>query len=253
MRTSTIDQAVCALKRGEAVIFPTETVYGLGVSVEAAAGPDVLYDLKERDRGKPISWLVGDADDLDRYGARVPELARRLAGAYWPGPLTLVVRAADEVPEAFRSNAGTIGLRMPDNATALALVRAAGCPLATTSANLSGRAAAGALDALDPKRRHDRARRGRRRQERRGLHRARLHAGPPCHRARGRRDPRRHPRPRLRAPLPIRHSNHRFSTLLRGKMSLSLSRGANDSHFAWSRRFEEAQILPRWMQGVENR
>lgn len=150
MRTSTIDQAVCALKRGEAVIFPTETVYGLGVSVEAAAGPDVLYDLKERDRGKPISWLVGDADDLDRYGARVPELARRLAGAYWPGPLTLVVRAADEVPEAFRSNAGTIGLRMPDNATALALVRAAGCPLATTSANLSGRAAAGALDALDP-------------------------------------------------------------------------------------------------------
>ena len=140
MRTSTIDQAVCALKRGEAVIFPTETVYGLGVSVEAAAGPDVLYDLKERDRGKPISWLVGDADDLDRYGARVPELARRLAGACWPGPLTLVVRAADEVPEAFRSNAGTIGLRMPDNATALALVRAAGCPLATTSANLSGRA-----------------------------------------------------------------------------------------------------------------
>ena len=110
MRTSTIDQAVCALKRGEAVIFPTETVYGLGVSVEAAAGPDVLYDLKERDRDKPISWLVGDADDLDRYGARVPELARRLAGAYWPGPLTLVVRAADE-----------------------------------------GRAAAGALDALDPK------------------------------------------------------------------------------------------------------
>ena len=151
MRTSTIDQAVCALKRGEAVIFPTETVYGLGVSVEAAAGPDVLYDLKERDRGKPISWLVGDADDLDRYGARVPELALRLAGAYWPGPLTLVVQAADEVPEAFRSNVGTIGLRMPDNATALALIRAAGCPLATTSANLSGRAAAGALDALDPK------------------------------------------------------------------------------------------------------
>ena len=113
-------EAVAALKRGEAVIFPTETVYGLGVSVEAAAGPDVLYDLKERDRGKPISWLVGSADDLDRYGAHVPELARRLAGAYWPGPLTLVVRAADEVPEAFRSNAGTIGLRMPDNATALA-------------------------------------------------------------------------------------------------------------------------------------
>ena len=99
MRTSTIDQAARALRQGEAVIFPTETVYGLGVSVRAATGPDVLYDLKERDRGKPISWLVGGADDLDRYGARVPAIARKLADAYWPGPLTLVVHASDEVPD----------------------------------------------------------------------------------------------------------------------------------------------------------
>ena len=150
MRTSTIDQAADALRQGEAVIFPTETVYGLGVSVRAAADPDVLYDLKERDRGKPISWLVGSVSDLDRYGAHVPDLARRLAHAFWPGPLTLIVQAGDAVPAAFRSTAGSIGLRMPDNATALALVRAAGCPLATTSANLSGRTAAGAFEALDP-------------------------------------------------------------------------------------------------------
>ena len=93
-------EAVAALKRGEAVIFPTETVYGLGVSVEAAASPEALYDLKERDRGKPVSWLVGGADDLDRYGAHVPDLARRLARAYWPGPLTLIVEASDAVPAA---------------------------------------------------------------------------------------------------------------------------------------------------------
>ena len=108
-------EAVAALKRGEAVIFPTETVYGLGVSVEAAASPEALYDLKERDRGKPVSWLVGGVDDLDRYGAHVPDLARRLARAYWPGPLTLIVEAGDAVPAAFRSAAGSIGLRMPDN------------------------------------------------------------------------------------------------------------------------------------------
>mgnify|MGYP003102023230 FL=1 len=151
MRTSTIDQAVCALKRGEAVIFPTETVYGLGVSVEAAASPEALYDLKERDRGKPVSWLVGGADDLDRYGAHVPDLARRLARAYWPGPLTLIVEAGDAVPAAFRSAAGSIGLRMPDNDTALELIAAVGCPLATTSANISGLQAPGAFDALDPR------------------------------------------------------------------------------------------------------
>ncbi|WP_080798818.1 L-threonylcarbamoyladenylate synthase [Arabiibacter massiliensis] len=148
--SSVLREAAAALDRGEAVIFPTETVYGLGVSVRAAAGPDVLYDLKERDRGKPISWLVGSVDDLDRFGAHVPELALKLARAYWPGPLTLIVQAAGEVPEAFRSAAGTIGLRMPDNEVALDLIKAAGCPLATTSANISGQAATGAFAGLDP-------------------------------------------------------------------------------------------------------
>ena len=145
-----LDEAASALKRGEAVIFPTETVYGLGVSVEAVAGPDVLYDLKERDRGKPISWLVAGCDDLDRYGAHVCDLARKLARAYWPGALTLIVEASDAVPPAFRSAAGSIGLRMPDSATARALIEAVGGPLATTSANPSGEAAPGAIDALDP-------------------------------------------------------------------------------------------------------
>lgn len=148
--SSTKHEAIAALRRGEAVIFPTETVYGLGVSVEAAASPDVLYDLKERDRGKPISWLVGGVDDLDRYGAHVPDLARRLARAYWPGPLTLVVEAGGAVPAAFRSQAGSIGLRMPDSEVALELIEAVGCPLATTSANISGLQAPGAFDALDP-------------------------------------------------------------------------------------------------------
>ncbi|MFR8045127.1 MAG: L-threonylcarbamoyladenylate synthase [Eggerthella lenta] len=140
-------EAVAALKRGEAVIFPTETVYGLGVSVEAAASPEALYDLKERDRGKPVSWLVGGVDDLDRYGAHVPDLARRLARAYWPGPLTLIVEVSDAVPAAFRSAAGSIGLRMPDNDTALELIEAVGCPLAV---RISGLQAPGAFDALDP-------------------------------------------------------------------------------------------------------
>ena len=146
---STKRKAAAALARGEAIVFPTETVYGLGVSVRAAAGPDVLYRLKERDRGKPISWLVGGTADLVRYGAQVPDFALKLAHAYWPGPLTLVVEASEEVPEAFRSQAGTIGLRMPDNHAALELIQAAGCPLATTSANISGRTATGAFEGLD--------------------------------------------------------------------------------------------------------
>ena len=147
---ATFEEAADALKRGQAVVFPTDTVYGLGVSIRATAGPDALYALKERDRGKPIAWLVGSPDDLDRYGAGVPDFARAAAARFWPGPLTLVVRASKAVPPAFRSDAGTVGLRMPGNARALALIRAAGCPLATTSANISWHPAPRSLAAVDP-------------------------------------------------------------------------------------------------------
>lgn len=144
-----LDEAVRALRRGEAAVFPTDTVYGLGVSVEAAAGPDALYALKGRDRGKPIAWLVGSLADLDRYGRDVPAVARRAAAAFWPGPLTLIVRASDAVPRAFCSPEGTIGLRMPARAVALDLIRAAGAPLATTSANPSGAPAPRCLAEVD--------------------------------------------------------------------------------------------------------
>lgn len=136
-----IDQAVAALRRGEPAIFPTDTVYGLGVSVRHAASPGILYDLKGRDESKPIAWLVGGVRDLATYGEAVPDLAFSLARAFWPGPLTIIVSASSAVPEAFRSDSGTIGLRMPASDTALALIGALGCPVSTTSANPSGRPA----------------------------------------------------------------------------------------------------------------
>lgn len=150
VQSSMVEQAAAALLRGEAVIFPTDTVYGVGVAVGAAKEPQLLYNLKERESGKPIAWLVGGVEDLDRYGRAVPELAYRLAQAFWPGPLTLVVKASGQVPPAFCSEAGTIGLRMPDNKTARALIRAVGTPIATTSANFSGQTASCRSDRVDP-------------------------------------------------------------------------------------------------------
>ena len=129
------EEAVRALAAGDAVVFPTDTVFGLGISVSAAAGPQLLYDLKRRDAGKPV--------------ADVPAYAQRLAEAFWPGALTLVVRASDAVSAAFQSAAGTIGLRMPASEAALGLIRAAGCPLAVTSANLSGASDTARVEDLD--------------------------------------------------------------------------------------------------------
>ena len=137
-RPLALEEATRALAVGNAGIFPTDTVFGLGVSVSAAPGPQLLYDLKHRDAGKPVAWLVEGPEALDVYGRDVPAYARRLADAFWPGALTLVVRASDAVSRAFQSAAGTIGLRMPANEAALELIHAVGCPLAVTSANLSG-------------------------------------------------------------------------------------------------------------------
>ena len=131
-------QAVAALRAGEPVVFPTDTVYGLGIAVEHASSPSALYALKQRAADKPIAWLVDGPDALDRYGADISEQARELVRAQWPGALTVIVKAGPAVPAAFQSHAGTIGLRRPDDEVALALIGAVGCPLATTSANRSG-------------------------------------------------------------------------------------------------------------------
>ena len=148
-RPLALEEATRALAVGNAVIFPTDTVFGLGVSVSAAPGPQLLYDLKHRDAGKPVAWLVEGPEALDVYGRDVPAYARRLADAFWPGALTLVVRASDAVSRAFQSAAGTIGLRMPANEAALELIHAVGCPLAVTSANLSGAADTARAEDLD--------------------------------------------------------------------------------------------------------
>ena len=142
-------KAVEALKAGKAVVFPTDTVYGLGVSVEHARTPRAIYDLKQRDAGKPIAWLVGGVEALDEYGFGGPDYARALAAKHWPGALTIIVRANESVPEAFRSEVGTIGLRMPDCKTTLDLIESVGSPLATSSANVSGCPDSSSAESID--------------------------------------------------------------------------------------------------------
>lgn len=133
--------AACILREGGAVVMPTDTVYGLGLYPPAAGDPSLLFRLKGRRPDKPVSWLMGSADDLDRFGRDVPAYARSLAERFWPGDLTLVVEASDEVPALFRGADGSIGLRMADHPVPAALIASLGGPLAVTSANLSGQPA----------------------------------------------------------------------------------------------------------------
>lgn len=145
-----LEQAVELLRAGKPVIFPTDTVYGLGVAVRFAESPEILYQLKQRDGRKPIAWLVEGKRSLERYGKEIPDYACQMAQEYWPGPLTLVVKASEEVPKAFQSPEGTIALRMPDSDLARVLIAKIGSPLATTSANISGGESPSTVQDIDP-------------------------------------------------------------------------------------------------------
>ena len=134
----TIPRALAILRGGGLVAFPTDTVYGLGALAFDAAAIEKIYAAKGRSTEKAIPILFGDAADLEEVTAQVSEMALRLAGSFWPGPLTLVVPKHPSLPEAV-STAPTVGVRVPDHPVARALLRAAG-PMAVTSANLSGKA-----------------------------------------------------------------------------------------------------------------
>ena len=123
-----VAEAAQALAAGGLVAFPTETVYGLGAKAERT-GAAKLASLKGRDRSKPIALLLSRFDLAGRSVSEVSATARRLADAFCPGPITLVLPAR---------GGGTVGVRVPDHEVALALVRACGGALYATSANLSG-------------------------------------------------------------------------------------------------------------------
>ncbi len=148
--TEDIKHLTAALKAGQCAIFPTDTVFGIGVAAAYAPSLQAIFNAKQRTADKPVAWLVGGVDALDVYGAHVPDYARNMAHAFWPGALTLVVHASAEVPAAFRAADGSIALRMPAHTSCLEVIRQVG-PLAASSANLSGEEAPAKLSEVNPK------------------------------------------------------------------------------------------------------
>lgn len=133
-----LERAASLLRAGKLVAFPTETVYGLGADAgnpEAVAG---IFRAKGRPADHPVIVHLPSADALAQWALEIPDSARRLAGMFWPGPLTLVLRRAQSVPDAITGGQDTVGLRVPGNPVALALLRAFGGALAAPSANRFG-------------------------------------------------------------------------------------------------------------------
>lgn len=119
-----MDQAAALLEAGGLVAFPTETVYGLGADAENPAAVASIYAAKGRPADHPVIVHLAPGADLAYWAAEIPEQARQLAAAFWPGPLTLILKRASHIPDAVSGGQDTLGLRCPAHPVAIALLRA---------------------------------------------------------------------------------------------------------------------------------
>lgn len=137
-RSAAIVEAAACLRRGLPVVFPTDTVYGVGVMPFDEAAIERLYVVKGRPAEKGIPILLSDPKYLELVAGTIPPVAQSLIERFWPGPLTLIVPRAPDLPDIISPN-DTIAVRIPNHDIARALIREAGGAVATSSANLSGR------------------------------------------------------------------------------------------------------------------
>jgi len=143
---SSADECVKALAKGRAVVYPTETVYGLGVDATNRKAVRLLFRIKKRDPKKPTSIAVANLKEAEKI-AHFNKLALKLAKKFLPGPLTLVLKAKKSLPVL--ADDGTIGIRIPDSRFTHTLLLKFKKPITATSANISGARSASDLDQID--------------------------------------------------------------------------------------------------------
>lgn len=130
-----IARAAALLRRGELVVFPTETVYGLGADALQPAALEGIFVAKGRPLSDPLIVHITDLSELDRLTSSMPEAVWQLAQTFWPGPLTLILPRGPQVPRIVTAGMETVAVRMPSHPVARALIRALGSPVAAPSAN----------------------------------------------------------------------------------------------------------------------
>jgi tRNA threonylcarbamoyl adenosine modification protein (Sua5/YciO/YrdC/YwlC family) len=136
--SSLVRYAADQVRSGEVLGMPTDTFYGLAADPFNLRAVDRVYDIKSRSRHKPLSLLIESVDQAEELAQPLPEEFYALARRFWPGPLTIIVRASSRLPLKVTANTGNVALRVPKAKIPLAVVQAAKIPITATSANLSG-------------------------------------------------------------------------------------------------------------------
>jgi len=134
-----IKHCAAVIRNGDLVAFPTETVYGLGANALDESSVAKIFNIKGRPQDNPLIVHITSIDEVKPLVVDVPDVFELLAGRYWPGPLTLIMKKSDIIPDNVTAGLKTVAIRMPAHPAALALIRAFGSPIAAPSANPSGR------------------------------------------------------------------------------------------------------------------
>lgn len=138
-----IDRVVEALHRGGVIVYPTDTVYGLGCDIFNRKAINRIYQIKQVPAGKPLSFVCSDLKDLARYAKNISNAAYRMMKRLLPGPYTFILEASRDVPKFMIGKRRTVGIRVPDNRICLEIVRALGRPVLSTSIAASVDASSG--------------------------------------------------------------------------------------------------------------
>ena len=133
-----VQRVVRSLQAGQVVAIPTDTFYGLAVDPVNLRAVDRIYELKTRSRHKPLSLLISDVSQAVELARGIDGAFDRLTERFWPGPLTIIVKAGSRLPLRVTANTGNVALRVPEAAIPRAIVKELGLPITATSANLQG-------------------------------------------------------------------------------------------------------------------
>ena len=139
--SSTEDLRVAAelIKKGETVVFPTETVYGLGANALDGEAVAQIFEAKGRPSDNPLIVHVSSFNEIENLVEEIPDGAKALAEKFWPGPLTIILKKKPCIPETVSAGLKTVGIRIPENTIAREFISMCGVPVAAPSANISGR------------------------------------------------------------------------------------------------------------------
>lgn len=132
-----LDEVVKVLKNDGLIVFPTDTVYGLGCNCFSIKALNKIFDVKQRNKNKPINVLTNSVDKINQVVENINSKEKELMDKYFPGALTIIIKKNEKVPDLLTSGLDSVGVRIPDNEIALKILERVSFPLATTSANIS--------------------------------------------------------------------------------------------------------------------